>query len=121
MPVSALLVSLVLAAPTAAHPSGLTAQVTDVADAADDDNPFDFNASVGYTRVQRRAKITRENVLNGQSVFADELSYAEVINQLDIKAQISIYHDLELNWHLPYVFTKDASWDYRSQVGVGNS
>lgn len=100
---------------------GMTAQVTDVADAADVGNAFDFNAQVGFSRTQRNARITRENVVNGRQQFANELSYSQVQNQLDIKAQISLYHDLELNFYMPYIFNQDSSWGYASGVSSANS
>ena len=100
---------------------GMTAQVTDVADAADPGNVIDFNAQVGFSRTQRNARITRENVVNGRQQFANELSYSQVQNQLDIKAQLSLYHDLELNFYMPYIFNQDASWGYASGVSTANS
>ncbi|MCC6806000.1 MAG: hypothetical protein IT381_01140 [Deltaproteobacteria bacterium] len=90
-----------------------TAQLTDVADAAEPDNPFDFNASVGFRRTVRRARITREAFVDGQATFADELTMNQVTQALDIRAQIALYHDLEFNFYMPYVFNQDADWDFR--------
>lgn len=93
-----------------------TAQLTDVADAAEQDNPFDFNASVGFRRVVKRTRITREAFVDGQQTFADELTRNEVTQALDIRAQIALYHDLELNFFLPYTFNQDTDYDFRTGV-----
>lgn len=107
--------------PQGIPPSSMTAQATDVLDAADVGNAFDFNASIGFSRTQRFAKITRENVVNGTTQFADELSFGDVRQQLDIRAALSLYHDLELNFYLPYVITQDGSLDYAANVSATNS
>jgi hypothetical protein len=93
-----------------------TAQITDVADAAEPDNPFDFNASVAFRRVVRRSRITREAYVDGQQTFADELTRNEVTQVLDIRAAIGLYHDLELNFYLPYTFNDDTSWGLTNGV-----
>lgn len=107
------------AVPTVGSPH--TAQVTDVADAAEPENPFDFNASVGFRRVLRRSRITREYVDGGRATFADELSYSQVQQILDIRAQVSLFHDLELNFFLPYTFNVNTAYQYTDGLTAANS
>ncbi len=126
MPFRALSLALVLTLPQAATAapapfSAYTAQVTDVADAADIDNPFDFRLSVGFSRTDHEARIERENVVNGRGVFANELNYSMIQQQLDMRAEIGIYHDLSLSIAMPYIFTHDSTWSYANNVNTANS
>jgi hypothetical protein len=98
-----------------------TAQVSDVPDAAEPDNSFDFNASVGFRRVVRQARLTREGVSGSQATFADELSYTQITQVLDMRAQVSLFHDFALDFYLPYTFNQDAQYTYRSGVSETNS
>lgn len=90
------------------------AQVTDVADAADENNPIDLNVDFRWRRVAQSAKVTREFFDSARSVTLDasELSYKRVTHLLDMNLAIGLYHDLELHANLPYAATDEQSWDY---------
>ncbi|MSP70588.1 MAG: hypothetical protein EXR76_00075 [Myxococcales bacterium] len=99
------------------------AELTDVIDAADVNDPYDANVEIEYGRSLRRAKITREfycdpaatpdtcpNALPGvgKSVNAKELRFQRVTHVLTPRLRLSIWHDLELRVELPVVLD-DAS------------
>src|SRR5262245_582254 len=102
---------LLMSTPALAVP--FTAQITDVADAVDVDNLFDFNASVGFRRVVKNTRITREALLQGGDFgLADVLAYSVTSQILDIRASVGLFHDLELNFFLPYTLTQTSTWDH---------
>jgi hypothetical protein len=92
--------------------SSRAAEVTRVATAAEIDNPFDLDLSVGFARTQRRATITREQLQNGEIVDVPELRYAEIINEMPMRLAFGIYQDLELHVGVSMVFSDDKLWRY---------
>lgn len=97
------------------------AAITNVLDAADGENRFDLRLDVGYRRTATYARITRENVVEGKKVFADELTYNQVVQQLDMSLALGLYRDLELQFSLPYTFQKTSRYTYSNGVSEENS
>lgn len=102
------------------------AELTDVADSADENNPFDFNLNIYYKNTHEFADIKREyNTVpktyddgTGNLYYTTEsrrvetLEYkgnpeARFLRELMIAAEIGLYHDLSLSFDLPIVL-KDA-------------
>ena len=96
------------------------AEPTTVADAAEENNPFDFIGEIFYRRHLRRAKITREYNCNpgpdnqdidtcpgappgGQITNVKELRYARYTHELVPRARFGLYQDLELWIEAPIV------------------
>lgn len=83
-----------------------------VADAADGDDPFDFNLSIGYRWARSSGSVEREtfgdppNRLPRMTGVGD---YVATWNYLDVKAEIGIYHDFALRVHLPVLLSYDQS------------
>ncbi len=93
------------------------AEVTDVIDAADGNDPFDFVGTVKYRRSLRRAKITREYNCNGSHKNADkelcgsgeegrlmlvkELRYQRIVHEIVPEFRFGLWHDLELRIEMP--------------------
>lgn len=106
-----------LALPLVAH----AAEITEVADAADKDDPFDLEIEVGWVRALEQAKITRENnqvdprTGNESIVDVTELRYKSVQNDLLLALKAGLYKDLELHASLPIVLSWEQSW--RPAVG----
>lgn len=115
--------SLVCAAPT------LAAQVTDVADAADADDPFDANIEVKYDFTWHRALITRENtqVPSGQSankartVEVRELDYNRYIHRVRPRIEVGIFHDLAVFVEWPIVIWDDQQTKFTAGTNNTNS
>lgn len=102
------------------------AEVTDVADSFDEDNPFDFNLNIYYKNTHEFANIKREyNTLpktyedkDGNLYYTTESRRVETLEykgnpetrflrELVIAAEIGLYHDLSISLDLPIVL-KDA-------------
>lgn len=96
------------------------AEPTVVADAAEENNPFDFIGEVFYRRHLRRSKITREYNCNpsinpedamtcpgapaqGQIIHVKELRYARYTHEVVPRARFGLYRDLELWIEAPIV------------------
>jgi hypothetical protein len=112
------------------------AERTDVIDAADEDDPYDFNAEVTYRRSLRRAKITREfnfdctrtqcpedavQVGGGALVHVKELRYERVIHEIVPTLRFGIWHDLELSIDAPIVLSDDQSLRFAGNGGKKSS
>src|SRR5262245_41900551 len=98
--------ALALAATTGLPGSARAALITDVADAADKDNPLDVNFDIRWTRTQRQGKILREvfrpdqgqtEAGTGTVSEQTELQYKRWTHVVDLKMSIGLYHDLELH------------------------
>jgi hypothetical protein len=98
--------------PALVHPGiGYGAEITEVIDAADDNDPFDLNIDIRFYSTLERAKITRE--LSGSSGWKnntdikrpdyDALHYQNQIYAMDYLIEIGLYHDLELYVNLPWI------------------
>ena len=95
-----------------------TAQITDVIDAAEDDDPFDLHLEVTHHFVQRRAKVVTELALRstldpttgyvtpGHYSNKREFRIEDAIHTLDIDLEIGLFHDLELFATFPIVLSE---------------
>lgn len=96
------------------------AEVTEVLDADDGDDPFDFRAEVQYRRTLRRAKITREFNCGARAVDVDtcpnagpagelvqvkELRYQRWTHEMVPTVRFGLWHDLELKIEAPLVLS----------------
>lgn len=94
------------------------AELTNVVDAADGDDPYDATVEVVYSRTLRRSKVTREFNCDpmlspdtctdawpgvGALVYAKELRTQRKTQTLTPRAHLGIWHDLELQIDLPIV------------------
>jgi hypothetical protein len=90
-----------------------TAEVTNVLDAFDADDPFDFKFSLGYATRLKSAKIRRESELKqpgltqGRFIATNEnvASYAQTTHTLNILAEAGLWKDLALRVKLPIVLS----------------
>ena len=99
--------------------SSYAAEPTVVADAAEENNPFDFIGEVFYRRHLRRGKITREYNCDptnsdeqstcpsagaeGQITNVKELRYARYTHEIVPRVRFGLYRDLELWIETPVV------------------
>jgi len=90
---------------------GETTGYTDVADAFDDDDPFDLNVSVGFVRSVETTTIQREQPLlpsdDGRPTahWTDMAESEHVSNRLMLGLDIGLYHDLMIFGRLPLVLS----------------
>ncbi len=96
----------------------LPAEVTEVLDAADGEDPIDINLDVGFRSVLNRSKITHEASWYWQQAgFTDrpdfnELRFEQQVYAMDYTFQIGLYHDVELYANLPWIIQdkRSISW-----------
>jgi hypothetical protein len=89
--------------------TGLAAEITEVCDAADGDDPFDIDLDITFLSLYNRAKITHEHWFTwlqpGQSKRPDYnlFDYKRVVYAMEYKAEIGLYHDVALYVTLPWI------------------
>src|SRR5580698_169103 len=97
------------------HLTGETAEITNVVDALDDDDPFDLNLVLGFTQSWKHAKIRRESLLNqpglasGGFVPATENIATYSTSTLLVGADIGLYRDLALILRVPLILNWSQS------------
>ena len=99
--------------------SARAAEITDVASAFDDDNPFDFRLRVGYDHMEKRASLKRELELPGATsvpVFKD-LLFSQSRDTLSLRAEISVFQDLMIYGALPIVLGDSREIRYDQSAG----
>lgn len=114
-------VVLVAVAGAAADRSARAAEVTDVASAFDEDNPFDFRFRFRYDHTEKRAQIKRE--LEGlsptqQTIVTDrDLLYASRRDAIAMRAEVGLFQDLMLHAELPIVINDSEDYSFDQSGG----
>ncbi len=91
------------------------AEVTQVVDAFDDDDPFDLHLSLGYQQTWKSAKILRESFIDQPGLAAggytaDNMNvaqYTETTSRLNTKASIGVYKDIALSFRVPIILSNN--------------
>ncbi len=94
-----------------------TAEITNVADAFDKNDPFDLNLVLGFTQSWKNAKIRRETTIRqpglstGGFIPATEnvATYSSTMSTLLVGADVGIYHDLALILRVPVILSWSQS------------
>lgn len=87
----------------------------DVADAFDDDDPFDLNVRVGYRNVYQFGNIQRENPIDAGDAarmtgnWTDVAHHTHTRNILDVGLDVGIFRDLALIGRMPIILSDDRS------------
>ncbi len=125
--------ALAVAAPAAAdEPHGVAepilfsepAEITQVADAVDGDDPFDLLLTAGLVQTWKTAQIRRETSITQDGLSSGGFTsralnvaeYTESTSRLNTRADIGLYKDLALVLRLPIILSND-----RELVGVKGS
>ncbi len=104
--------------------SASAAEITDIADAFDGDDPFDINIDVGFHSTLNRAKVTHEwkdQWVGDYRPDYNELRYQRKTYAMDYMVEIGLFHDLELYLNLPWVISDQQSIAYVAGVSGANS
>lgn len=118
--------------------SSPAAELTDVIDAADGLDPFDFVGTVQYRRSLRRAKITREYNCDprqrpedaqtcssapseGRLMFVKELRFERVVHEIVPEFRFGLWHDLELRVEMPIVVSSREKLRFAGDGGDPDS
>ncbi len=98
------------------------ADITDVATAFDEDNPFDFRFRVRYDHLEKRAQIKREfeGLSPTQSSIATlrDLLYSQSRDELTLRAEIGLFQDLMLHAELPIVIGMQETYGFDQSAGA---
>jgi hypothetical protein len=112
-------VAAAAALPVCAH----AAEITDVASAFDEDNPFDFRFRVHYAHTEKRAQIKREleglSPTQSQIAVLKDLLYAYHRDALNLRAEFGIFQDLMLHVELPIILSEGEEWAFDQSAGSG--
>ncbi len=92
------------------------AEITDVIDAADGDDPFDANIEVLYNYHFRTASISRESAQNGNTILVKELDYTQQTHTMTPRLQVGVWHDLALFADFPLVVLDERSGQFQTGV-----
>lgn len=99
------------------------AEITDVASAFDEDNPFDFRFRVTYDHFEKRGQIKRE--LEGLSptqqsiALLKDLTYAEHRDTLSLRAEVGLFQDLMFHIELPVWLDESEEYGFDQSAGSG--
>src|SRR5437588_3583049 len=93
--------------------------LTDVASSFDDNNKFDFRFRVRYDHTEKRAAIKRELEQAGQTTLQlfKDLVYQSHRDQVSLRAEVGLYHDLMLSFELPIIIEQQQSYGYDQSLG----
>lgn len=111
---------------------------TDVVDAFDADDPFDFHLEPAFRQHVERGVIVREapgviersgcpegstdpSCNEAATVFERELDYRRVTSMIDIEMQFGLHRNLEFHAALPIVVSDRRRLEYASGVNADNS
>lgn len=105
------------------------AQITDVADAADGDDPIDVHVELKFDLLRHTALITRENTQpppddpNGKPRTADvkELEWERLRLRLRPRLEVGVFHDLALFTEWPIVLSDTQNTRFAEGTNAGNS
>jgi hypothetical protein len=98
------------------------ADLTDVASSFDVGNKFDFRFRVRYDHFEERAQLKREyEGLPGQETVEvrKDLLYESYRDQLALRAEIGLWHDLMLYLELPVILDQAATYSFDQSAGAG--
>jgi len=104
----------------AAHARAGSVDLTDVASSFDENNKFDFRFRVRYDHTEKRASIKRElEGLPGQTTIQlfKDLVYRSHRDQVALRAEVGLYHDLQLSVELPIIIEQQQAYGYDQSLG----
>jgi hypothetical protein len=104
-------------------PAAKAADITDLASAFDDDNPFDFRFKVRYDHLWKTAQIKRE--VEGLSPTQDriqtfkDLFYRQERDVLTLRAEAGLFQDLQIHVELPVILNETSNITYDQEANDG--
>jgi hypothetical protein len=91
-------------------------EIVQVADAFDDDDPFDLWLSLGYQSTSTDANIYRESSIRQEGLSTggyttsnmNVATYEQHVSRLNTRADIGIFHDIALIVRMPVILSDDG-------------
>src|SRR3954468_14053068 len=110
-------------------PPAFAAQVTEVADALDGDDPFDANLELKFDVERHSGLLTRENfqppekdpTASPRTVDVKEMSFEHVRFRIRPRLEIGIFHDIALFAEWPIVIWDQQNWRFADDTNQANS
>lgn len=93
----------------------LAAQITNVADAADEKHPLELDLEGGFVHIRSDVKISREQPGGGRS---DELSHTRTLDAFQMRLAVGLWHDLELHALGTFALQDVQSWHGAASGGT---
>lgn len=116
----ALGIPLALALVAGGPPAAEAAFPTEVRTAAEPNNIFDLDLSLGFDHARKGAKITREWIQDQDGTLTPlevrELTYTEVTQRLLLDLRIGVFRDLEIHIGAPIILANDSSIGFQDGV-----
>ena len=88
----------------------LAAQITTVADAADEKRPLEIDVEASFQHLRADTTITRERTTAGGIQLGDELSHSRTLDAVELRIAVGLWHDLELHVFAPYALRDTQQW-----------
>jgi hypothetical protein len=119
----------VIAALAVLAPPALAAQVTEVADAVDGDDPFDANLEVKFDVRRHSGILTRENFQppenqptgDARVVDTKEMAFEHVRFRIKPRLEVGVFHDLAVFMEWPIIIWDQQSFRYAEGTDQSNS
>ena len=92
-------------------------EITQVADAFDDDDPFDLHLSLGYQYTTKNSNVYRESAMPQVSTGGytrDDMGiakYSELTHRLNTRAEIGVFKDIALIFRVPIILSNERKLD----------
>jgi hypothetical protein len=100
------------------------AEITDLTSSFEVGHPFGFNLRLDYLRIWKRAEIRREQPsANGRDYYrtADDISWSQVQNVINLRSEFGIYKDLQLHVQVPIYISSQNQYSFAAGVSQANS
>ena len=96
----------------------LAAQITNVADAADEKHPLEVDLEAGYVHARTQTKIARETTAGGGIQLNDELDHVRELDAVEMRLAVGLWHDLELHAFATLAIRDQQSWSPTGSVST---
>lgn len=88
----------------------VAAQITNVADAADEKHPLEVDLEATYTHLKADTTLARERTTAAGIARGDELSHTRILDGIDLRLAVGLWHDLEVHVVAPIAFHDVQRW-----------
>lgn len=85
----------------------LAAQITNVADAADEKHPLELDLEAGFSHLRSDTRIAREQP---GGWLNDELNHTRTLDAVELRLAVGLWHDLELHAYAPFALQDVQTW-----------
>ena len=88
----------------------VAAQITNVADASDENHPLEIDVEATFLHLRSDTTIARERAAPSGIQLGDELQHTRKLDALELRLAVGLWHDLELHVVAPYALWDAQDW-----------